>query len=62
MAAFRFEALTDAGKTDSGVIEAESARHARSLVRARGLAPVVVEPISADAAGTAQSDGAPRLR
>jgi len=62
MAAFRFQALTDAGKTDSGVIEAESARHARSLVRARGLAPISVEPISADAAGTAESASGVRLR
>lgn len=50
MAAFRYEALTDAGKSERGVIEADSARQARALVRARGLAPVSVDPISGDAA------------
>ena len=42
MSAFRYTALTDNGKTESGVVEAESARHARNLVRAQGLAPLDV--------------------
>lgn len=55
MAAFRYEALTDAGRTESGVIEADSARHARALMRARGLAPVQVDPVARDAANDGQS-------
>jgi general secretion pathway protein F len=55
MAAFRYQALTDAGRTESGVIEADSARHARALVRARGLAPVQVDPVARDAANDGRS-------
>lgn len=51
MAAFRYEALTDAGKSERGVIEADSPRQARALVRARGLAPLAVEVISGEDAG-----------
>ncbi|CAN5503433.1 type II secretion system inner membrane protein GspF [soil metagenome] len=55
MAAFRFQALTDGGRTESGVIEADSARHARALVRARGLAPVQVDLVARDAANDGKS-------
>ncbi|MGI4861163.1 MAG: type II secretion system inner membrane protein GspF [Janthinobacterium lividum] len=44
MPAFRFEAIDTAGKTQRGVIDAESARSARGSLRAQGLAPLVVEP------------------
>lgn len=44
MPAFRFEAIDTAGKTQRGVIDAESARGARGSLRAQGLAPLVVEP------------------
>ena len=37
MPAFRYEAATAAGAIDKGVLDAESARHARSLLR-EGLA------------------------
>lgn len=57
MTAFHFEALTDDGKTDRGVIEADSARQARALLRARGLAPLQVEPLRGD-----RAEGAPRRR
>ncbi|MFN7667912.1 MAG: type II secretion system inner membrane protein GspF [Burkholderiales bacterium] len=46
MAAFRYIALTDSGATTKGVIEAESARHARALIRQQGLAPVEVDAIA----------------
>ena len=60
MAAFRYEALTDAGKSERGVVEADSPRQARALVRARGLAPVSVEAIAGDAA--VATDGAKPVR
>ncbi|HEU4621716.1 MAG TPA: type II secretion system inner membrane protein GspF [Burkholderiaceae bacterium] len=62
MAAFRYEALTAAGKTEAGVIEADSARHARSLVRARGLAPVAIDPIVDDAQGSGRRARGGKLR
>ncbi|MDE2344126.1 MAG: type II secretion system inner membrane protein GspF [Betaproteobacteria bacterium] len=40
MPVFRFEAMDQAGQSESGVIEAESLRQARSLLRARGLVPL----------------------
>lgn len=52
MAAFRYTALTDSGKTETGVIEAESARHARTLIRNQGLAPMEVEAIERGDAAT----------
>jgi general secretion pathway protein F len=61
MAAFRFEAVDQAGVTDRGVIDAESARHARGLLRERGLVPLEVVPLAAGAQqGPAVSGG--RLR
>ncbi|NUO84759.1 MAG: type II secretion system protein GspF, partial [Cupriavidus sp.] len=42
MPAFRYEAADAAGKTDRGVIEADSARQARTQLRARGLTPLTV--------------------
>ena len=45
MPAFRYEAADAAGKTDKGVIEADSARQARTLLRARGLTPLLVDAL-----------------
>lgn len=44
MAAFEYEALEDS-RTVRGVIQADSARQARSLLRDRGLVPLDVEPV-----------------
>ena len=49
MPAYSFEALTAAGQTEKGLLEADTARAARSLLRTRGLVPLVVEPASAQA-------------
>jgi general secretion pathway protein F len=49
MAAFRFAAADIAGKEQSGVLEADSARAARQLLRARGLVPLTVEPVVSEA-------------
>jgi len=45
MAAFRFAAADASGKEQSGVLEADSARAARPLLRQRGLIPLTVEPV-----------------
>lgn len=42
MPVFRFEAMDQAGQSESGIIEAESQRQARSLLRARGLVPLAL--------------------
>ncbi|TXD55911.1 type II secretion system protein GspF [Ralstonia sp. TCR112] len=47
MPAFRYEAADATGKTDKGVIEADSARQARTLLRARGLTPLLVDALGA---------------
>ncbi len=39
MPVFRFEALDQSGRSESGIVEADSLRQARSLLRARGLIP-----------------------
>jgi len=44
MPVFRFEAINQAGRSESGVIEADSQRHARALLRLRLLMPLSVEP------------------
>jgi general secretion pathway protein F len=43
MPAFRFEAIDQAGKSQTGVLDADSARAARSQLRTQGLTPLVVE-------------------
>ncbi len=48
MTAFRYAAADAAGKDQSGVIEADSARAARQLLRGRGLVPLTVEPVVAE--------------
>jgi general secretion pathway protein F len=53
MPVYSFEAISSAGDTRKGVIEADSARAARGQLRAQALVPLKVEPVSAqaDAAG-----------
>jgi len=46
MASFRFEASNAAGRVEQGLIEADSARAARSTLRARGLVPLAVDAIA----------------
>lgn len=47
MPAFSFEALDAQGRARKGMLEADSARAARGLLRAQALVPLVVEPVSA---------------
>jgi general secretion pathway protein F len=49
MPAYAFEALTPSGQTEKGLLEADTARAARGLLRSRGLVPLVVEPAAAQA-------------
>jgi general secretion pathway protein F len=49
MAAFRYAAADASGKEMTGVLEADSARAARQLLRGRGLVPLTVEPLVSEA-------------
>ena len=46
MPAYTFEALQADGKTRKGVVEADTAKAARSLLRGQSLVPLVVDPVS----------------
>jgi general secretion pathway protein F len=45
MAAFRYEAMDAAGRTVSGVLQADTPRQARTQLRALGLLPSTVDPV-----------------
>jgi general secretion pathway protein F len=47
MGAFEYTALDPAGRSRKGVIEGDTARHVRSLLRERQLLPVTIEEIAA---------------
>jgi general secretion pathway protein F len=51
MPAYTFEALDAQGVTQKGLIDADTARAARTQLRARGLVPLQVEPAAASASG-----------
>jgi len=53
MSGFEYSALDAGGREKHGVIEADTERHARSLLRERGLAPLAVESIRETASGQA---------
>ncbi len=57
MAAFEYSALDAQGKTRKGVIESDSARGARSLLRDQGLAPLTIEAVVADQASAGGLQG-----
>ena len=56
MPAFSFEAVDADGRTAKGVVEADTARAARGLLRARGLVPLGVDTV-ASGAFDAQGNG-----
>jgi general secretion pathway protein F len=58
MPAYAFEALDAEGATQKGVIEADTAKAARGLLRGRALVPLDVRPVAAGGAG---EGGAARL-
>jgi general secretion pathway protein F len=57
MPAFTFEALDDQGNTRKGVIEGESARVVRGLLRAQSLVPMNVEPVAGESSNGSSSNG-----
>lgn len=59
MPAYKFEALDAAGKSQSGLLDAENARAARSQLRARNLVPMAVTPVAG--AATAAEGGGSRF-
>jgi general secretion pathway protein F len=59
MPAYRFEALDAAGKSSSGLLEADNVKAARSQLRARALVPIDVAPV---AMGASLADGTPQRR
>ena len=58
MPVYSFEALTAEGQTRKGVLEADSAKAARSQLRGQSMVPLKVEPLGADGARLADKDGA----
>jgi len=57
MPAYSFEALTAEGATRKGTIEADTARAARSMLRAQALVPLAVNPIGSGASGAQSAKG-----
>lgn len=51
MPAYSFEAIDASGQSREGVLEADTARAARGLLRAQALIPLSVKPVGSDAAG-----------
>jgi len=51
MPAYSFEALDAQGQTRRGVLEADTARTARSQLRAQDLVPLKVEPVQRTGSG-----------
>jgi general secretion pathway protein F len=51
MPAYRFEALDAAGKAQTGLVDADNAKAARSQLRQRSLVPLAVTPVGAQAEG-----------
>ena len=55
MPAYSFEALDAEGETRRGVMEADTAKAVRSLLRAQSLVPLQVAPVSSGVAANDQS-------
>jgi general secretion pathway protein F len=49
MPAYRFEALDNAGKAQTGLVDADNAKAARTQLRQRSLVPLAVTPVGAQA-------------
>jgi general secretion pathway protein F len=45
MPAYRFEAATGAGRIERGIVDADSPKQARGVLRERGLTPIAVAPV-----------------
>ena len=53
MPAYKFEALDATGKSSTGLLDADNAKAARSLLRAQALVPLLVQPVAASDASHA---------
>ncbi|MGR6805581.1 type II secretion system inner membrane protein GspF [Sphaerotilus natans] len=62
MPAYRFEALDASGKTQSGLLEGDSARAVRAQLRARSLVPLEVSPVTSESEASGNGAGASLLR
>jgi len=62
VAAFDFVALDTAGREQRGVLEGDSPRQIRQVLRERGLLPVSVSVLAGEAAGLAAAKGTAPLR
>lgn len=60
MGAFRYEAIDADGRTARGVLEADTARGARSVLRDRGLNPLEVEAVAERSVPSSSKDPASR--
>lgn len=56
MPAYSFEALDAQGQTRKGVLEADTAKAARGLLRAQALVPLLVAPVGTGTAGSAAAN------
>ncbi|SDP92133.1 general secretion pathway protein F [Rhodoferax sp. OV413] len=57
MPAYSFEAVDAQGQTRKGVMEADTAKAARGLLRAQALVPLAVEPVNASGSNAAGHTG-----
>lgn len=57
MPAYRFEALDAAGKSKTGLLEADNAKAARAQLRGRALVPLTVSTVGAATASASSSGG-----
>jgi general secretion pathway protein F len=57
MPAYSFEAVNEQGQARKGVVEADTARSARSQLRTQGLIPLAVEPVNAGLGASTDAAG-----
>ncbi len=62
MTAYSYEAIDSQGKTHRGVLDADSAKSARSLLRGQTMVPLAVQALGAGASGQATEGGVKRHR
>ncbi|MEI7446038.1 MAG: type II secretion system inner membrane protein GspF [Burkholderiales bacterium] len=62
MPAYRFEAATTAGRIEKGIVDADSPKQARGVLRERGLTPIQVAPVEERSGGASSITIGGRLR
>lgn len=62
MPSYQYEAADATGRIERGLIDADSERHARQLLRTRGLLPLAVRGVATSRNGSGRRLGAARLR